>query len=373
MNENDSNERQRRGRTAGMVGLAVNIALFGMKIFAGVVSGSIAVTADALNNLSDAATSAVTYFGFYLSSKPADKEHPYGHARIEYLSGLLVAVLIIFVGYELARSSIDKIITPSEYRATGLMVAILVISVLIKAGLWFYYRRTAGRISSLVLTAAATDSRNDVFATASILVSLAVRNFTGFDPDGYIGLGISLMIVYFGIRLVIDAASPLIGAAPPKTTVEILEKTILSYSGVIGVHDLQLHSYGYQRYFATAHCEVSASTNLSESHELADRIERDIARSLEISLVIHVDPVDSDDVKTTEAFENISRMLKAISPVISLHDFRAVWGSRHVKFIFDVEVPFDYGTQISELKKKIGKSIKEIYPLSNAIITFDRK
>ncbi|MDD4327421.1 MAG: cation diffusion facilitator family transporter [Eubacteriales bacterium] len=365
--------RQRSGKVAGLTGLAVNALLFAVKLFAGIVSGSIAVIADAVNNLTDAVTSAVTFIGFSLSSKPADREHPYGHARIEYIAGFLVAVLVVFLGFELSRSSVIKIISPEELRTSGLTIAILIFSVLVKAGLWIYYKITAVRISSLTLKAAAADSRNDVAATLAILISLLIKHTSGFNADGIIGLLISFMIIFFGIRLVIDAAGPLIGSAPPEETVHKLESGILKYDGIVGIHDLHIHTYGYKRFFASVHCEVSSDNDLLASHELADEIEREISESMGINLVIHIDPVHYDDERTKEAYELVSDILKDISKDLSMHDFRVVWGRVHTKFIFDVAVPYDFDTSLSELRKVIENDMAGIDPNIIAIITFDRK
>ncbi len=368
-------QRELWGKRAGAIGMGVNFTLFLLKVISGTLSGSIAVIADAVNNLSDSANSTITYLGFRLSGKPADKEHPFGHARMEYISGFLVSVIIVFLGLQLGKTSIEKIIRPQDPDPNLFMILVLAGSIAVKLGLWVFYARTGKKILSVALFAAAADSRNDVITTSAILLSIAVHVMTGgrVNPDGLMGLVVSVMILYFGIRLVSDTMSTLIGAAPPPELVDKLSKKILTYQGVTGLHDLEIHSYGYGAHFASVHCEVPAGRNMMESHDLADNIEREVRREMNIHLVIHLDPIENSDPRTNEAREKVEGILQSISPLLSMHDFRAVWSLSHTNFIFDVAVPFDFALTDEELSTRIRDAVSELDPTYFAVLTFDKR
>ncbi|MHB1453258.1 MAG: cation diffusion facilitator family transporter [Saccharofermentanales bacterium] len=368
-------KREQWGRRAGAIGMIVNFSLFAFKLTAGLMSGSIAVVADAVNNLTDAASSAITYVGFRISGKPADKEHPFGHARMEYVSGFLVSVVVVFLGLQLGKSSIEKIIRPQLPDPGVFMIAVLVASIAVKLALWIFYLSTGRRIGSVTLIAAASDSRNDVAATSAILLSLGIYAISGgrINPDGLMGLLISLLIIAFGVKLVIDTISPLLGVAPPKEIVTKVHDRIMTYEGVIGLHDLAMHSYGYGKYFASVHCEVPAHRDIMESHDLADNIERDIKKEMNINLVIHLDPIETGEGRTSDARDKVHNLLLSISPRLSMHDFRAVWSITHTNFIFDIAVPFDFELTDEELSEKITDGIFAMDPTYFAVLTFDRE
>jgi cation diffusion facilitator family transporter len=366
-----SNYREKWGKRAGIVGFVSNLFLFVSKLTVGILFNSIAITADAINNLSDTATSLITIFGFKLSAKPADEEHPYGHARMEYISGFMVSLIIVFLGLQLLKSSIEKIISPDITEFSYISVIILILSILAKGGQWFFYRRIAKKIRSGALAAASQDSRNDIFATLAILISIIFYYFTKIDLDGYMGAAVALVILIFGIKLVIDTINPLLGTAPTRAFVETIYKKILSYDGIIGLHDLTVHNYGYKQSFASVHCEVPADQDIIRSHDIIDNIERDFLNDMNVKLVIHLDPVVVNDERTNKAKEAIAASVYEFSPQISIHDFRAVWGITHSKFIFDVVLPFDFKYCDDEVIEIISKKVTLVNPEYSAVITVD--
>jgi cation diffusion facilitator family transporter len=370
-NVSNSKVRECYGKFAGMVGIVSNLTLFLIKIMVGTFFNSIAITADAVNNLSDSGSSLVTLLGFKMSGKPADAEHPYGHARMEYLSGLIVSFIIMFIGIQLIQSSVAKIIHPQVVRFNLITLLALIISILIKFWLYLFYQKIARIIGSTTLTAASADSRGDILATGAVLVAATVSHLTGFNLDGFMGVAVALFIIVNGVKLVMDTANPLLGIAPTKELVDGVYQKILSYDGIIGLHDLTIHSYGELQYFASVHCEVSAERDIMESHDLIDNIERDFLKDQGIKLVIHLDPVATNDVKTKQLKGTLENVIGKISPEISIHDFRVVWGVTHSNLIFDVVVPFDFQLNDQELEKLISDKIHEINPSYRAVITID--
>ena len=374
-NSNDTADpivRQSYGNLAGIVGIISNIILFCIKVLTGIVFKSIAITADAVNNLSDAGSSVITLIGFKLSSKPADEEHPYGHARMEYIAGLIVSFIIIFLGLQLITSSVDKIIHPSDVRFSFLTVAVLIISIAIK--LWQgIFNRTIGKaINSTALQAAAIDSLNDVYATSAVLVSAIIGKITGWQLDGYIGVVVAGFIIVSGVKLVIETANPLLGTAPDEDLVDVINKKIMSYDGVIGFHDLVVHNYGPERCFASVHVEVPAKQDILISHDIIDNIEHDFINYLNIHLVIHLDPVVTDDEQTNHLKLLVEKILSEVSGDISMHDFRVVIGATHTNLIFDVCIPPSYKMSSKELCQIITRKIKAIDSSYYTVITVDR-
>lgn len=367
----DPRVREAYGVFAGGVGIASNILLFLIKITVGLLFNSVAITADAINNLSDSGSSLVALFGFKLSGKPADAKHPYGHARIEYISGLIVSFVILILGVQLIQSGFAKILHPQQAQLNLITVFALVTSILIKLWQHFFYRKVGSLIKSTTLTATAIDSRNDVLATSAVLFAAVITHFTGFDLDGYMGILVALFILATGVSLVRETSSPLLGLAPKKELVDMIYNKILSYEGVIGLHDLRVHSYGVGKYFATVHCEVSAKEDIMVSHDLIDNIERDFKHELNIDLVIHLDPIDIDDERTNELRARVGALIKKISPKLGMHDFRVVWGVTHSNLIFDVEAPFEFELKDDQLTALIQEKIYEIDPTYHAVITID--
>lgn len=372
-NIGDAQVRESYGKFAGIVGIASNVLLFLIKMTVGILFHSISVTADAVNNLSDSASSLVTLIGFKLSGKPADAEHPYGHARMEYLSGLAVSFIILFLGIQLFVSSIHKILAPEETRFGVLAVAILVVSILIKLWQSLFYRKIGKLIHSLTLTAAAADSRNDILATSAVLLAMVITHATGYNLDGYMGALVALFILVSGVKLVMETSNPLLGMAPNRELVERIYRKILSYDHIIGLHDLTVHTYGPSKCFASVHCEVSADQDIMVSHDIIDNIERDFLVEEGIHLVIHLDPVDTGNPRTNELRQQVEALLKKISPELEMHDFRVVWGVTHTNIIFDVVVPYDFHWSDHELVQRITRQIYAINPSYHSVITVDHQ
>ena len=367
-----SNNRGAVGRLAGIVGIAANALLFAMKLVVGTLAGSVSITADALNNLSDASSSVVTLLGFKLAEKPADADHPYGHARYEYLSGLAVAAMILFIGYELAKSSVQKIFNPVAVDFTWITAAVLLASMAIKLWLSLFNTRMGKKINSDTLMATAADCRNDVIATGAVLISAVAEKFTGWRIDGFMGLAVALFILYSGIGLAKDTISPLLGeAAAPELQAQILDK-IRSEQRVLGYHDLMVHDYGPGRRFASVHVEMDRNEDPLLCHELIDNLERECWDSHGIQLVIHYDPVVTDDPELDRMRNATMTALKNIDSRLTLHDFRMVQGSGHTNLIFDVAVPEDLMSKKAEIKSKLEKTLNQNAPCTYyTVITFD--
>jgi cation diffusion facilitator family transporter len=370
-NISDFRVRERYGKFAGMVGIASNLLLFLIKITVGMLFHSIAIIADAINNLSDSGSSLITLIGFKISGKPADAKHPYGHARMEYISGLIVSFIILVLGLQLIKSSVDKIIHPQAAQFSMISIGVLVVAILIKLWQCKFYREIGRIIDSTTLIATSTDSRNDILATAAVLVAAIVTRLTGFNLDGYMGVTVAVFILVTGVKLVMDTTSPLLGTAPTKELVDSIYKKILSYDNVIGLHDLVVHSYGVNQCFASVHCEVPAGQDIMVSHDIIDNIERDFLKDQGIHLVIHLDPIVTDDAKTNELKAVVKNLIERISPEISMHDFRVVWGLSHSNLIFDVVVPFDFRWSDDELIKLIEDGIYMIDTTYRLVITID--
>ena len=346
--------RTRYGVAAGVFGICSNAVICALKLVVGFIGGSVTVIADAVNNLSDAGSSAVTVAGFKLASRPADREHPYGHARYEYIGALVVAVIILIVGVLLCKSSVEKIVSPEPVTVDVWTYVVLSVSILMKLVQMALYLDFAKSISSGALKAAAADSRNDVIATGAVLVAAIVMDTAGVNVDAYFGLAVSLFIVLSSFKYILEAANPLIGTRPPEEVVDALKRKILSYDGVIGVHDLAVHSYGEGRYFAVAHLEVPARDDIMFAHELADNIEREVKEEFGIQLTLHIDPIDNEDEETLRLKAKCAEVLKGMDERLSLHDFRLVRGNTHTNLIFDVEMPFESKLTLSDIEKELA-------------------
>ncbi|MBP3886171.1 MAG: cation transporter [Cellulosilyticum sp.] len=370
-NVKDFKVRESYGLLGGLVGIIANLLLCTTKIAIGLLGGSIAILADGLNNLSDAGSSIVSLIGFKLSSKPADEDHPYGHARIEYLSGLIVSFIILLLGIELIRSSFDKILHPESLNFSWLMVAALVLSILIKVWLYLFNRNLGKRIDSTTMIATATDSLNDVIATTAVLIALFIAKFTGFNLDGYMGVIVGLFIFYSGFNLIKETTNPLLGEAPSTELVETIQVKLLSYPNICGYHDLVLHSYGPNRYFASVHAEVPSDAHLLECHDIIDMIEKDFSRELGINLVIHLDPIITDDALSNNLKQQVEKIVHDIDLNLSIHDFRIVSGQTHTNLIFDVLVPTSFKIKPTLLAQMISEEIKKMDETYYAIITID--
>lgn len=371
--ENTKSRRVREayGKFSGLVGIVTNFLLFVIKIIAGTLFQSISITADAFNNLSDMGSSVVTLISFKISGKPADAEHPYGHARMEYISGLIVSFIVLVLGVQLMQQSIVKIIQPQAVKYSWLAIVILVVSVLVKIWQCLFYRRVGRIIGSSAIMAASVDSRNDVLATFSVLAAALVTLLAGINLDGYMGAAVAAFIIISGFRLLMDTVSSLLGTAPSKETVCIIYKKIQSYDGVVGLHDLNVHNYGVSRCFASVHCEVPAEQDIMVSHDIIDNIERDFLKDMGIHMVIHLDPVVTDDEKTNALKLAVENIITGISPEIGMHDFRVVWGLTHSNLIFDIAVPFNFKWSDKVLADMIEEKISRINPSYRTVITVD--
>ncbi len=356
---NTPSGREAYGRIAGIVGIICNLILSIMKFIIGSISNSVSITADATNNISDAGSSIVTLVGFRLSEKPADEDHPYGHARIEYITGLIISFLILLVGFETLKSSVSKIFAPEESIFSWVSALVLVLSIGMKLWLAGFNKKLSKAINSSTLEATATDSRNDCISTFAVLVSAIISHFTNINLDGFIGVGVALLILYSGIELVKETVGPLLGQAPSKEVYEKIEKGILEYDDVLGVHDLMVHSYGPGSYFASAHIEMDANINVLVCHDLMDKIERDFKKNHNIHLVVHLDPTVLDCEETNELKELVRGILADIDPVITFHDFRVVIGEKAKNVLFDVVVPPAYKYTDEDLVTLIKAAVNE--------------
>lgn len=364
--------REACGKLGGIVGIISNVLLCTAKIIVGVISNSIAIIADGINNLTDAASSIITVLGFKFASMPADEEHPYGHARIEYLAGLFISFGIIIVGVQLFLSSVQKIRQPEPAEYTAVTIVILVAAIAIK--LWqSYFNINLGKhIDSLTLIAAGIDSRNDVIATAAVLVSVMISKFAGVYTDGWMGCAVAVFIIWSGISLVRETISPLLGEAPAEELVQDITERILNTDGVLGIHDIMVHNYGPGKIFATVHVEVSAEQDIMESHDMVDNIEREISEALNISLVIHTDPVKTDDPLLNRLRDIITQEVAGISGVCDMHDFRIGVGPTHTNIIFDLVRTPECTLKESEIKARVDKRLQKEPGKYFTVITFDK-
>ena len=371
-NTEDPKVRTAIGRMSGTVGIVCNLLLAALKLAVGILSGSVSITADALNNFSDAVSSVVTLVGFRLAERPADSEHPYGHARYEYLSGLAVAALIIVIGFELAKSAVEKIFHPTAVVLSVPMVVVLVGSILTKLWMSLFNYRLGKQIQSATLRATAADSRNDVLATGAVLFAAVLEYFTQLPLDGYIGLGVALFVFYSGVSLAKETISPLLGeAASPELKKQIIE-LLKGNSYVLGYHDLMVHDYGPGQRFASLHVEMDEKEDPLLCHEIIDDIERECLEKYNIHLVIHYDPVVTGDAELEYMRQQVCEFLQMQDSRLTVHDFRMVKGTGHSNLIFDVALPYDLVGREMEIKHTLENALAEknqgVY---NTVITFD--
>lgn len=371
-NVKDSDVRDNYGKLAGAVGIVSNSLLCIMKILIGWISGSIAIIADGINNLADASSSIITLVGFKLAALPEDEEHPYGHARIEYLAGMAVSVMIILVGVELGKSSIDKILEPSPLEFSWVLAAVLILAIVIKVWQARFNISTGKKINSLALMATGADSRNDVISTCVVLLGVLIGHFAEIQIDGYLGLLVAVFIIWSGICLVKETVSPLLGEAPDHELVEQIAQIAKSHEGILDIHDLAVHNYGPGKIFASIHLEVDASIDVMESHDLVDNVEHEIANKLNINITAHMDPVDLSTPYRAEIMEIIKNAIKPIDGVVSMHDLRLVTGPTHTNVIFDIVIAPGCKSSEDEIKKVIDDAIHKKYPNFFTAIDFDK-
>ncbi len=362
--------RSAYGKLAGWVGIICNVFLCTGKFIAGLLSGSMSVTADAVNNLSDASSGVIGLIGFKLSERTADKEHPYGHGRYEYLAGFMVAALILIIGAELLRDSIIKIITPSKVEFGIVTAAVLTVSILVKIWMMGFNLKIGRKIKSETLTATAADSRNDVISTTAVLAALTISYFFDVNLDGVMGAAVAVFILYSGVGLVKDAMNPLLGKAPSPELVKSIHDKILSYDGVLGTHDLMIHDYGPGRQFASVHVEMPDDISFVECHEIIDKIERDFLDS-GLNMLVHPDPIISGSSKAARINSELKRIVQNIDENITVHDVRVVDCADKLRVIFDCVVPPDAGAEENALAEEITRFLRVKFPNACCEISFE--
>ena len=364
--------RRAYGTLCGAVGIGLNLLLFLGKFFAGQLSGSIAVTADAFNNLSDAGSSAVTLLGFRLAGRKPDTEHPFGHGRVEYISGLAVAGLILLMGVELAKSSFDKILHPEEVTFSLLALGILAASVGVKLYMWGYNRSVGRRIRSAAMEATAMDSLSDAASTAAVLLAMLVGKWTGLAVDGYVGLLVALFILFSAYKAAKETLSPLLGQAPDPELVQEIRDIVAAHGTVQGVHDLVVHDYGPGRCMISLHAEVPAHGDILELHDVIDNIEKELAEKLHCQAVIHMDPIVTDDAAVGQLRRQVAEAVKQVDPRMTIHDFRMVRGTTHSNLIFDAVLPFSAKKTPEQAAQEIRQLVREMDSSYFAAVTVER-
>lgn len=359
------------GNLASWVGILCNLALCAGKFMVGTLSGSISVAADAVNNLSDASSSVVSLLGFRLGSRPADEEHPYGHARFEYLSGLAVAVMVLVIGLELGKTSLGKILAPTPVTFSWVTVGVLAASILVKLWMALFNRRVGGRIHSGALIATAADSRNDVLTTGAVLTAALISHFARVEMDGWMGLAVALFILYSGVGLVKSTIDPLLGLAPDPELVKYIHERVMSYPNVLGTHDLMVHDYGPGRQFASVHVEMAAEGDVMASHDVIDNIERDFLENDGLHVVIHFDPIVTSDERVGDMRRWLSEAVKEIDGALTIHDLRMVPGPTHTNLIFDCVVPAGFAMSELDVKQAIKHLVRQKDPRYFCVITVE--
>ena len=368
----DPQVRTRYGILASIVGICCNLLLFASKLFIGVLVNSVSVMADAFNNLSDAASSIIGFIGVRMAGKPADSDHPFGHGRIEYISAFIVAFLVIQVGFSLFKTSLGKVLHPEEVYFKWISVLILLISVGVKFWLSLFNRKLGSRINSKVMEATAADAMGDVMTTSAAILSLLALKYLNWNIDGIVGLAVSVAVMYGGLNIAKDTLAPLIGEAIEPEVYEEISNFVEGYEGILGTHDLIVHNYGPTKSLASIHAEVPSDVDIETSHEIIDRIERDAVKKLGIFLVIHMDPVETEDARVGALKQEVLKVLQELDPQLTLHDFRIVDGEKQINLIFDVVVPFSYGEkERPKLRKAIQEKVHALDSRFQCVITFD--
>ena len=364
--------RNAYGALCGIIGIILNIILFAIKFLAGILSGAISVMADAFNNLTDAGSSVITLIGFRMAGQKPDKHHPFGHGRIEYISGLIVSMIIILVGFELGKSSVEKIISPETPVFSITATVILVCSIFVKAYIAFYNFTIGRKISSSAMKATAYDSLSDCVATSAVLICLLISHFADINIDAFCGIAVSVFILISGIRSAKETMDPLLGTPPEKELIEEITSIVYSHEGVAGIHDLIIHDYGPGRMMISLHAEVPSDANLIETHDMIDNIEKCLRAKLGCDAVIHMDPIATDDEQTLEVKEKITALIGCMDSRLTLHDFRMVKGPTHTNVLFDLVVPFELKRSEDELRENIQTIVKTIDETYYSVINIDK-
>ncbi len=371
-NVSDPGVRQAYGVLCGAVGIALNLLLFAGKWLAGILSGSIAVTADAFNNLSDAGSSVITLIGFKLSGQKPDPEHPFGHGRMEYISGLFVSVAILIMAFELVKTSVGKIISPEPVEGSALILLILAASVLVKLYMAYYNRKIGKKISSAAMAATAADSLSDTVSTAAVFLATVLSMIAGWQIDGWCGLLVGIFIFYSGVKAMKETIDPLLGQAPDRELVEKIRKLVTGYPSVKGIHDMIIHDYGPGRLMVTLHVEVDARGDMVRIHDEIDNIERELQETLNCHATIHMDPVETENETVKQLRRQTARAVAGLDSRLSIHDFRMVQGETHTNLIFDVVVPYECPMRDEEVIKKLQEAVRGFQGNYYAVIQVDR-
>jgi len=358
----DGGVRRAYGMLCSVLGIVLNVLLFALKYTAGVVSGSIAVTADAFNNLSDAGSSLITLVGFRFAGSRADDDHPFGHGRYEYIAGFVVSIVILLMGVELLKGSVQKILNPSPVEGGWLAVVILLASILVKFYMFSYNRGTGKKLDSPALKATATDCLSDCISTAVVLLATLLSNFTELELDGWGGVVVALFILYAGITAAKDTLSPLLGKAPDRELVEQIEQIVLAHEEIVGIHDLMVHDYGPGRLIVSVHGEVSGEGDIYKLHDAIDCIENELQEKLGCEAVIHMDPIDTNDQRIAEMRNAVAAIARAVDESLTIHDFRMVPGESHTNLIFDVVLPHRFALSGEEVCRRISAAVSTVWP-----------
>lgn len=370
--KNSPEVRRACGSAVSIVGIIANILLAAFKMLAGILSGAISITADAMNNLSDAGSQVVSFISFKISGKPADRDHPFGHARIEYVASMIVSFLVLLVGFELMTDSVSKIFNPEPTTYNALVIIILVASIAVKLWLFVFGRSAAKKISSEVVKAAATDSLSDAIATSAVLASIIICRATGFDTDGYMGVIVAVIVMIAGIKILNETKNSILGSAPEPELIDEIVRITREYPEALGIHDMVVHNYGPGNTIASFHVEVDGMENVFHTHDVIDTIEKRLYLELSVRATVHMDPIVTDDERVKELREKVLALVKAIDERLDLHDFRFVEGVTHSNLIFDVNVPFEIKMSDDEVKRAISLKISELDPKFFAVMTVDR-
>ena len=377
-NHQDANNpavRTAYGTMVSITGIIVNIILFAAKFVVGSLFGAISIVGDAVNNLSDAGTQIISLISFRIAAKPADREHPFGHARIEYVTSMIVSFLVMLVGFELFKSSIEQIFSPERPDSSPIAIIVLVASMLCKLWLGLFNRTIGKRIDSSVMRATAADSLSDVFATGAVLVATVLPMiFTNisWNPDAYMGVIVAILIVIAGFRILNESKNAILGEAPSEEIVKQITETVDKYEGALGIHDMVVHNYGPGRIIASLHIEVDGSVNVFETHDMIDTIEKELRDVCGIEATIHMDPIVTDDEQVNELRAKTAEVVKKIHPSMQIHDFRFVAGATHTNLIFDVVVPFEVKMSDAEVKAAVAEKVKEIDSTYCVVLNVDR-
>lgn len=369
----DPSVRRAYGVMTGAVGIVANILLAAFKLLAGALSGSISITADAVNNLSDAGSQLISLISFRISAKPADRDHPFGHARIEYVASMIVSFLILLVGVELLRGSVRKIRAPEPIDFRPVVLIILLVSVAVKLWLFFFNRKIGKKIDSTVIRATGTDSLSDAAATSAVLISALISHFTGFDTDAYMGILVAVIILIAGVKILNETKNSILGGAPdPKVVADILALA-KEYPAVLGVHDLMVHSYGAGNTIASFHAEVDGAQDIFVTHDAIDMLEKEIYSRLGVRATVHMDPIVTDNEKIDAMRAEVLGCVRSVDERLDIHDFRCVDGVTHTNLIFDVTVPFEVKMSDGDVREAISSAVSRLTPNYFTVITIDRQ